>query len=88
MAGSRGKSIHGARTPHGIADWWIRYICPPGGTVLDPFMGVGSIGETALDLGRNYVGIERMKNYFDHANTTLPKRARRCEVDFTTTDPN
>src|SRR5438270_640077 len=30
---------HGAGTPYRLCEWWVRYICPPGGTVLDPFAG-------------------------------------------------
>jgi len=34
----RGNHGHGAGTPLKLADWWVRYICPPGGTVCDPFI--------------------------------------------------
>lgn len=46
---SAGALGHGAGTPTPLAAWWVRYICPPGGVVLDPFAGVGSIG---VDRGR------------------------------------
>ena len=40
----------------------MRYLCrlvtPPGGTVLDPFMGSGSTGKAALIEGFGFVGIE------------------------------
>lgn len=40
---------------------------PPGGTVLDPFMGSGSTGIAALDRGRRFIGIEKSSDYFEIA---------------------
>ncbi|MBP8183014.1 MAG: site-specific DNA-methyltransferase [Rhodoferax sp.] len=36
-------------------------------TILDPFMGSGTTGVAALQLGRSFVGIEREERYFDIA---------------------
>lgn len=44
---------------------------PPGGTILDPFMGSGTTGIAALNLGFNFVGIEMGEDYFDIAQTRL-----------------
>jgi len=56
---------HGAGTPLALADWWTRYISPPGGTILDPFLGAGTMGLAALAHGRRFIGIERDANYFE-----------------------
>ena len=51
----------------------MRYLCrlvtPPGGTVLDPFMGSGSTGKAALREGFGFVGVDNDKEhgYFDIA---------------------
>lgn len=66
-----GERIHAARTSPDIADWWTRYISRPGDTILDPFAGTATIGEVALKLGRNYVGIERNQEYLDVARRRL-----------------
>ena len=46
----------------------MRYLCrlvtPPGGTVLDPYMGSGTTGKAALLEGFDFIGIEREPNYF------------------------
>jgi site-specific DNA-methyltransferase (adenine-specific) len=42
-------------------------ICPPGGTVLDMFMGSGSTGVAALKSGRRFIGCESVPAYFETA---------------------
>ncbi|WP_418122276.1 DNA-methyltransferase [Variovorax sp. 160MFSha2.1] len=42
-------------------------ICEPGGLVLDPFMGSGTTGVAALQLGRRFIGCEQSLQYFDVA---------------------
>lgn len=37
--------------------------CPKGGIVLDPFCGTGTTGESALQLGRKFIGIDGKKEY-------------------------
>jgi DNA modification methylase len=49
---------HGAQTPLELCRWWVRYICPPGGIVLDPFIGSGTVGLAACIGGRDVIGIE------------------------------
>jgi hypothetical protein len=36
----------------------VKLVTPPGGCVLDPFMGVGAIGLAALEGGFTFVGVE------------------------------
>jgi len=46
----------------------MRYLCrlvtPPGGVVLDPFMGSGTTGVAAHKEGFNFYGIERDPDYY------------------------
>lgn len=60
---SGGAMGHGAATPSGVVQWWLRYITRPGDVVLDPFSGSGTIGAQALKIGRSIVAIEKMKAY-------------------------
>jgi hypothetical protein len=46
------------RTPASLAQWWIRYLCPAQGMVLDPFLGTGTIGLEAIKLKRRFQGCE------------------------------
>lgn len=34
-------------------------------TVLDPFNGVGTVGEVCKELNVNYIGVEKIKKYYD-----------------------
>jgi DNA modification methylase len=61
---SAGAHGHGAGTPYALADWWKRYICPHGGTVLDPFGGSGTMGLAAIANGCGFIGIEKMDKHF------------------------
>lgn len=53
--------------PLALMRWLITLVTPPGGTVLDPFMGSGTTGVAARQLDRPFVGIERDPHYFDIA---------------------
>lgn len=68
---SAGAHGHGAGTPLKLADWWTRYICPPGGTVLDPFSGSGTMGLAALQNDCNFIGIEIDKEYYEIADARI-----------------
>ena len=53
----------------------MRYLCrlvtPPGGIVLDPFMGSGSTGKAAMLEGFNFIGIEREPEYMEIATARI-----------------
>ena len=53
----------------------MRYLCrlvtPPGGTVLDPFMGSGSTGRGAVLERFNFIGVEMSAEYFDIADARI-----------------
>lgn len=64
---SAGAHGHAAGTPLKLADWWTRYIVPPGGTVLDPFVGSGTMMLAAIQNGCNGIGIDKERRYIDIA---------------------
>lgn len=72
---SGGAKGHGAATPLQLCSWWVRYICPPGGTVLDPFCGSGTVGKAALRAGRSFEGIEKMPENVAISEETLTAEA-------------
>lgn len=68
---SAGAHGHGAGTPLQLADWWTRYICPSHGTILDPFMGSGTMGLAAIQNDCGFIGIEKMPKYFALAESRI-----------------
>lgn len=58
----------------------MRYLCrlvtPPGGVVLDPFMGSGSTGKAAVLEGFRFIGVERDDAYFNIATARIDAARR------------
>lgn len=53
------KKFHVTQKPLDLLKRYLRTLCPPGGRVLDPFMGSGATLKAALELGLEVVGIEQ-----------------------------
>jgi len=56
-------NTHPTVKPTDLMRYLCRLVTPPGGTVLDPFMGSGSTGKAAVLEGFQFVGIEREDEY-------------------------
>ena len=57
------KEAHFATFPPDLVEPMILVGCPPGGIVLDPFLGAGTTGLVAKQLGRDFIGIELNPEY-------------------------
>lgn len=73
----RDESSHPTEKPVELMRYWIANSSEAGGTVLDPFMGSGTTGVAALQIGRNFIGIERDPRYFDIACERIDKAQRQ-----------
>ena len=62
---------HFAVYPNKLCETPIKAGCPPGGIVLDPFMGSGTTCVAASQLGRRYIGIELNEEYVNLAQQRL-----------------
>lgn len=58
------KNTHPTVKSTKLMEYLIKLITPPGGVVLDPFMGSGSTGVACETLGLEFVGIEKEAEYF------------------------
>ena len=65
--GVEGNNGHCTVKPIDLMQYLCRLVTPPGGIVLDPFMGSGSTGKAARREGFGFVGIELERESFDIA---------------------
>jgi site-specific DNA-methyltransferase (adenine-specific) len=49
-------------------------------TILDPFMGSGTTGVAAVQMGRKFIGIERDERYFDIACKRIEDAQRQGDM--------
>ena len=66
----REKTLHGWQQSLSWASYCLQ-VTSPGDTVLDPFMGTGTVGVACKKLGRNFIGIELDKETFEIAKKRI-----------------
>lgn len=54
---------HPTQKPIAVMKWCLDFV-PKAKTILDPFMGSGTTGVAAVQMGRDFIGIEREPKYF------------------------
>ncbi len=57
------KNIHPTVKPLKLMRWLCKLIVPPGGVVMDPYLGSGTTGAAALLEGFRFIGAEREAKY-------------------------
>ena len=73
FAKARTSIPHFAVFPESICERVIKFGCPPGGIVLDPFCGTGTTLVVAKRLGRRWIGIEIYEEYAKIARERVSK---------------
>lgn len=56
---------HSAAFPESLPEWFIKLFTKEGDLVLDPFTGSGTTNKVARKMGRNSIGIEIKKEYYE-----------------------
>lgn len=74
---------HDTQKPVPLMEHYIGNSTQPGDIVLDPFMGSGTTGVGALNLGRRFIGIEREEKWFDLAC----RRIAEAHANYRPADP-
>ncbi|MDI3424655.1 site-specific DNA-methyltransferase [Enterobacter sp. V87_3] len=68
---SGAKNNHPTVKPIALMSYLCRLITPPGGTVLDPWMGSGSTGRAAIEERFNFIGIDLNPDYVTIASARI-----------------
>ena len=68
---SGAQNHHPTVKPTDLMRYLCRLVTPPGGIVLDPFMGSGSTGKAAMYEGFEFIGIELTDEYLPIAKTRI-----------------
>lgn len=76
------NQYHPTQKPLQLMQWLIQGVSAAGETVADPFMGSGSTGVAAVNLGRKFVGIEIDPKYFDIACKRIDEEVRTPKFVF------
>ena len=68
---SGNRNHHPTVKPTALMRYLCRLVTPPGGIILDPFMGSGSTGKAAMLEGFRFIGIERDAEYIEIARARI-----------------
>lgn len=67
---------HPTVKPIALMRWLVRLVTPPGGVVLDPFMGSGTTWLACSKEGFEFMGVEKDAHYVEIAKTRFKRRVR------------
>ena len=70
---------HPTQKPEALMEHFVKVLSNENDTILDPFMGSGSVGVSAVKNNRNFVGIELDENYFNIATSRI-KEVKKNEI--------
>jgi site-specific DNA-methyltransferase (adenine-specific) len=71
---------HPTQKPVRLMRWCISHLPDTACAILDPFMGSGTTGVAAVQMGRKFIGIERDPGYFDIACRRIEEAQRQADM--------
>lgn len=83
--GERKGNHHPTVKPTALMAYLVRLVTPPGGIVLDPFMGSGSTGKAAMREGMRFTGIDMTPEYVEIATARIEHEL--AQADAASTQP-
>lgn len=79
IASVRANDVHPAMFPLQLASRVIKLYTDEGDVVLDPFLGSGTTAIAAIKLNRKFIGIEKVKHYYDIASKSIKEAKYNAE---------
>jgi len=73
---------HPTQKPIALMRWCISQCSGPAKMILDPFMGAGTTGVAAVQLGRGFIGVEIEERYFKVALQRIGEARRQDDLFF------
>lgn len=73
------KNNHPTVKPTDLMRYLCRLITPPGGTVLDPFMGSGSTDKAAMLEGFDFIGVDLSQEYVEISRARIEHARNQAE---------
>jgi DNA modification methylase len=67
------RDIHCAVFPKKLCEIPIKATCPPGGIVIDPFVGTGTTIVATLELNRRGIGVDTSQEYLEISQERIEK---------------
>lgn len=74
------NSGHPTGKPIGLFSDFVQDFTDHRETILDPFMGSGTTGVAAIQMGRKFIGIEREPKYFDIACKRIEQATKQEDM--------
>jgi len=65
MGKNKEKRVHLTQKPIMLATWVLDNYTKKGDSICDPFCGSGTFLKAAQEMGRKYIGFEKLKKYYD-----------------------
>ena len=78
---NRDRGLHPTQKPVALLEYLIKTYTNEGATVLDNCMGSGSTGVACVNTGRNFIGMELDKKYFNIAKERIEKCNKWEDLD-------
>lgn len=80
----REGGLHKTQKPVALCEYLIRTYTNEGETVLDNTMGSGTTGVACVNTGRNFIGIEKERKYFEIAKERIDQASaqKRMQPDL------
>jgi site-specific DNA-methyltransferase (adenine-specific)/modification methylase len=75
-----GPKEHPTQKPLALMKWCVELLPKDSETIADPFMGSGTTGVAAVQMGRKFIGIEREQKYFDIACKRIEDAQRQGDM--------